>query len=282
MNEASLAQRSLRNFSLVLLVASVLTCWRWSMTGEYWFLVEIWFYPALASLLCVIALFVWPQIKLAWSSVLFWIMFLICIYANAVTTIFFSKSLIEFAPFGGFKVAAVMLAILAPQPILNGYLAISLCGLIPTILYYTLLEDYQFRFSIQEPGLTIVTVVVSLMVLIYRNRNIQTDRSYARLAAEKENLQELAHILLALRDLTNTPLQIVSLTACLLERRDIDSEKASQYLKSAVDKLTRVSQVLTQDERLERMALEPASFYDSSDPVDSLQKRLKAIQDKAQ
>jgi hypothetical protein len=279
MDERNLARNSARNFSFMVAAASILNFIRWSNVDSS--LAFMW----LASFGVTLSLGIVTSLKKSYltglSSLFFWTSFLISCYITAVTNIHLALDPKVLSPFAGFKLAALVIAVLAPVPVLNGYLAIIICGFLPVGLYYTVMSHAQSVISVQEPGLTFVTATISLMVLAYRNRSLQVERSYAKLMAEKENLRELSHVFLALRDMTNTPLQIITLTADLLETQKISPEKAAKHLKSAVGKLNHVAEILAEYQSGETSELNENSMYDSSDPATSFKDRLQFLKSKS-
>lgn len=276
--DLKLERNSVRYFIYVVAISSAFNMARW--VGLDTNSILLWSIPFFSAVISIFFLKDSQKNSTAKNSFIFWINYISVTYVIGHANYFLATSDIGFSPFGGFKIEAFAIALIAPYPMLNGYLSILGCALVPTIMYYTILADYQSRMTIQEPGLTVVTVVVCLLVYMYRHRGLKIERELSKIKTEKENLEELAKIFLSLRDLTNTPIQNLMLVSTLLIENKINSERAAKYLNVSTQQLSLISQILSEFRLADRSLEEFRSIYAQSDPLQYLKGRIVDLQKK--
>lgn len=277
-NDLKLQKNSTRSIVYVIAISSAFNMARWIGLDSKSIL--LWSFPFFSALISLFFLHKSQQTSSFKSSLIFWTNYLVVTYVIGHVNYFLASSDIGFSPFGGFKLAAFAIALIAPYPLLNGYLSLLGCAIMPTIMYYTILSDYHSRMTVQEPGLTVVTAVVCFLVYMYRHRGLKIERELSKLKTDKENLEELAKIFLSLRDLTNTPIQNLMLVSTLLIEDKINSERAAKYLNVSTQQLSLISQILSEFRLADRSLEEFRSIYTQSDPLQYLKGRILELQKK--
>jgi len=276
--DLKLEQNSIRYFVYVVAISSAINVARWIGLNSTSIL--LWSVPLICSLISIYFIRAKNKTSSFQNSFIFWINYLAITYIIGHANYVLASSNIGFIPFGGFKLEAVAIALIAPYPLLNGYLSILGCALVPAVMYYTVLADFQSRMTVQEPWLTVVAVVICFMVYIFRHRGLTVERELSKIKTEKENLEELAKIFLSLRDLTNTPIQNLMLVSTLLLENKINAERAAKYLNVSTQQLSLISEILSEFRLAERSLEEFRSIYTQSDPLMFLRGRIGDLQKK--
>lgn len=266
-------------FALILAVASLLNFLRWRSFDP---VMDISWASSFGFFVFMgLCLYLVKKPNAILNSALFWLGFAVAAAGIAVANRILVERLDNFTPYGGFKLMAMGIAIVAPFPYRNGFIAIFLCALIPVLMHVTVLKPLQSKIPLPEPGIAVVACVVALCGLVFRLRGIKIERENARLRAEKENLNEFSRILLVLRDLTNTPLQVIELTTQLMKSGQISPEEAAEHLHVSVEKLTLISDLLSKHQFGDIPETQMNKLYDTNDPMVFLQKRLNQLKSKA-
>jgi hypothetical protein len=198
--------------------------------------------------------------------------FLTIIASTLVTITLNSHQLAQvgrpFLPLLGHKAALLLIGILAPGRWL-GWLsiaAITMGGLLQTTMFPS-----EARLLAGEPLLTCVIAAVAGGLLVVRMRARAAERALAVSLAEATAAERLATIFLAIRDLSNTPLQTLELATRLLELRGEADADLVVRMKHSVDQLKRLKEVLiAEEERLPAGLRHLAGF----DPWQELARRL--------
>lgn len=273
-----LAHKSAQNFNTVLVVASIANLLRWEFADPS--LKWPWAHILIPCSIISMILFFRKKKSVAVSLLLFWLSFSMAVYAIALTNIQLAQSLPIFSAFAGFKLMAIAVALIAPSPCRSGYVAISACAIVPILMFYTVLEPFHQKISVQEPALTVITIIIAAMILYYKNQSILIARNNIRLAAEKEILEKLAHTFLVMQDMTNTPLHIINLTAELLKAHNIDPEKAARYLEDSLKKLRQVGELVSEYNKDQYPKAEYQSLYRVTDPLEDFRKQLSELKNR--
>jgi hypothetical protein len=133
----------------------------------------------------------------------------------------FAASGRPWVPFQEDKLGMVTVAMLAPElwvgiVSIAGYAAAS-------FLEFALFGDLlRSHIALGEPWATIAIGTFSMFLLVYRVRRHALERDIARAHAQVEVTGQLAVVLLAVRDLANTPLQTIAFAAAAARERHSD------------------------------------------------------------
>lgn len=278
-DELDRARNSVIYFSLMMTLVSSINFLRWRSFDPA--MDRTWILSLVAFSFMSWMIYIVKNNRVWLCSMIFWFGFCVAVADIAEANIILLERLDNFTPFGGFKLLAMGLAILAPYPYVNGFIAIGLCALVPIVLQFTLSAGLQSKIPLPEPGITVVASIVALGGLLYRLKGIKIERENARFRAEKESLDEFAHILLVLRDLTNTPLQVIGLTTELMQSGRLNTTEAAERLHDSVNKLALISQLLSKYQFGDIPESQMKKLYDTHDPIVFLQKRLDDLKSKS-
>ena len=150
---------------------------------------------------------------------------------------------LDFEPLVRQRYIFIIVALLAPPPVWMG----------TTILIAILAEalgEYWFgglsqrRLFEHEPWLTIAMAVLAVVVLVIRVRSIARERVLLQRVAELSHEARMTQMTLAVRDLTNSPLQILWLQVELLERSVPGAGRFVVPMKRAIVRLAELNRTL--------------------------------------
>jgi hypothetical protein len=242
-NLGGMAWETTRHYAVTYLVGLLIAIVGWTVLGG----LQVWeWYICAAICLAVVALSgvvksmpprFWAWLFVGMSGAIL----LACIYNSYLMAQVGGRFL---APLIGFKLMAMAMAVAPPRPTWTGYTVIGLCGLLPVLFLVFLPGALRPGISVLEPWHTLLYTVIAAFLLRQRLKAIELEKSLATVQAQKHAMDELAQIMLALRDLTNTPLQAIDLTAALLEKGHLSSEAAAAHLQAAIAKLRDLSHTL--------------------------------------
>jgi hypothetical protein len=212
----------------------------------------------------------------AWTNgILFVAAPAVILLANALTNLDLAKAGAHFEAFEAFKIAPLAVAIIAPSPVWAGYLVIALGAFGPLIFYGIHAADLRIALPTQEPWFSPIYASVAWLALRHRLKGIELEKALARTKVARRALEDLATVFLALRDLTNTPLQQIEITAALLETKKLSAPEGALQLRRSLARLKELSSILTTYEsEVDRMAL-----GNSFDAAKTIQERLASARD---
>jgi hypothetical protein len=201
-------------------------------------------------------------------SVVFLLNVLTVLFALRFTNTAYAESGRPWVPFQANKLGMVTVALLAPElwvgiASIVGYIGSALVQML------TFSEAARARFALGEPWATIVIGVFSAVLLGYRIRHIALERNLARANAEVVTTQKFARVLLAVRDLSNTPLQTITLAAETARSRHADLEPVMALVDRSLEKLRHLDTRLREHEA----ELEWTSDEEAFDPLKALEPR---------
>jgi hypothetical protein len=169
-------------------------------------------------------------------------------------------------PFIGYKLYALSVALMAPPSLWLGLGSILACALLPLAEYAGWPAAVRAEIPTPEPATTLLYAIASVGLLFHRRQQMRIHREVVRAQAKTASLELMARKFLAVRDLTNSPLQSVELTVALLKTRHPESQAQLERLERQLARLRQLSVVLSQYEP-QRWAPEDGSF----DPLEVLQ-----------
>jgi hypothetical protein len=167
-------------------------------------------------------------------------------------------------PFDAHKLGALTVALLAPPSLWVGLLAIAGFTVMPLVELHAWEPEVRARLS-AAPWATVAYGAFACAVYALQMRRYALLRRAARAEAEAAALERFARMVLAVRDLANTPLQTVELTAALLRRRGEPDAKLLDRVLRACDRLVAVGRVL------DRYALDPSRWRRDEESFDPKQ-----------
>ena len=151
-------------------------------------------------------------------------------------------------PFQGAKVAALVIALFAPEvPWLQVTSVVAIIGE-SVVQYASFSAEIRARLAMDEPISTFVYAGLALMLFFYRYRRYEVARQAARVRAEAASLQRLAQSFLAVRDLTNTPLQTLQLSVETIGRHHPELAAEVARMKRSLARLAELERLLASHE----------------------------------
>jgi hypothetical protein len=140
-------------------------------------------------------------------------------------------------PFQSHKLGVLVIALIAPTPSWVGAAWIVAFTLASATQYLAFPLEVRAHLATGEPWASLAFGAFAAVILVYRVRLLQVERTAARAQAEAESLKRLASIGLAVRDLSNTPLQTLRLSAALLRRRHPEEAARLDQIDRAIERL---------------------------------------------
>ncbi len=183
--------------------------------------------------------------------------------ASIATTLFVvNQQLAEraphWAPFQPNKLGALVVALLAPEAWV-GVVSIAAYVVPALVQLASFSPAVRARLAVGEPWATIAFGVFGLALLAYHLRRIDIERRMTASHADALAKERMARSLLAIRDLSNTPLQTIELSLALLRVGGGASEKtrasAFERVERALHRLRDLNRLLS--ERVEQMSWSP-------------------------
>ncbi len=148
-----------------------------------------------------------------------------------------AESGLPWVPFRPHKLGAMAVALLAPPMIWVGVATIIGFAGAATIQYLLFDPAIRERLPFGDPLSTVMFGAFALVLLFYRHRADKVEREVVRAHAEAESYQRHARAILAIRDLSNTPLQTLTNLIPLL-RLHPQLDETTDHLERAVARLT--------------------------------------------
>jgi hypothetical protein len=149
----------------------------------------------------------------------------------------------ELPPFQSHKLAILTIAVLAPERWV-GLLCILAYTLLPIVQFSRFPAAERARIDASEPLVLLVYGLVGAALLLYRWRGLATERELVRAQAEVAEARRTARLLLAVRDLSNTPLQVLTFGVAAARERSPGLEDLLDRLDRALDRLRELQRPL--------------------------------------
>jgi hypothetical protein len=146
-------------------------------------------------------------------------------------------------PFQANKLGALAAGVLAPD-LATGIVGIGgFVGMV-VLRYATLTAVQQQRLPIAEPWTIFMYAIFAVAMLAYRVHSVSLARRMLRIRTESIATQRLARTFLALRDLTNTPLQTLEFAAHVVRARCPEVAPVLDRMDRSIDRLCRLNRAL--------------------------------------
>jgi hypothetical protein len=207
------------------------------------------------------------------AAVVMWMPFLASLWLSEETAALTGQLGQVWQPFVGHKIIFFVTAAMFPRPAWVGALMLVAFGLHATVLWFHLdLGAPTANMPVDEPWATIGYLGIAWFLFGYRIHHGRTEAELARVRAEARVLEMSADAFLVVRDLANTPLQVLELAIALLRRRHPDEDvildsasRALVRLRALRDQLpvSRVTSASPDPDALRRLRMAAAG-----DPAD--------------
>jgi hypothetical protein len=169
----------------------------------------------------------------------------------------------RWTPFEVEKLGALTIALLAPPRAWVGLLAIAETTAVPLVEYMTWGPAVRARLPAAAPWIITAYGVFAFLLYGHQLRRQASERRAASAHAEALALERVARLVLSMRDLANTPLQIIELTVALLRKRQAHEPLVAR-LERAAERLVAIGQAL-ESERLDLLGDDGAAPAHSMD-----------------
>jgi hypothetical protein len=186
-----------------------------------------------------------PSVRL--GSILYLVNASAVVTALSFTSRAYAESGRPWIPFQADKLGMLTSALLAPEAWV-AVLSIAAHAGSCLIRLATFSEAARSRMVIGEPSATLVIATFAFVLLAYRQKTLALEREIARAHAEVTTTQALMKLLLAVRDLANSPLQIIAFAAMTTRQRHPDLEPMMRLVDRALDRLRELDERLRQHE----------------------------------
>ena len=149
-----------------------------------------------------------------------------------------AESGINWVPFRAHQLGALAIALLAPPVWTVGVVAIIAMIGAAVIQFMLFGPEIREHLPYGDPWSTIIFGGFAMGLLFYRVRADRIEREAVRTQAEAESYQRFARAMIAVRDLSNTPLQTLVNIITLLRQRGPELGETADRLERAVIRLT--------------------------------------------
>ena len=190
-----------------------------------------------------------PRLKAKYCVILNAFMALCVLLPSSQTAMVAAQNNLPISYFGTYKVMAVIVALLAPFPHYAGYILLSFCLLIPPIQVLLFSPEIIHASAHYEPWITMCYALVAFLVLHHRISTLKLHANLIESQTKEKSLRDFADVAMALRDLTNTPLQSLDLLTDLLREEKISQKQASELLSRTTYRLRDLMQVLSEQQK---------------------------------
>jgi len=205
---------------------------------------------ALVALVLLIVLFIrrkTPSVQ--WASVLYIVNTVSVATVLLLTNPQFAQLEKNWTPFQATKLGFLVAGMVAPGfwVGLMSILGHFFTALVQFELFFS--PEIKARVAPAEPWPMLAFALAGVFVLVYRFRRAELEQEIARIQAQNFAIKQLAHAFLNIRDLMNTPLQVIELSIALLGRADDPNKLLIDRIDRSVQTLKEINFVLVQDEK---------------------------------
>jgi len=187
--------------------------------------------------------------SLLWASVVYSLNNASVITALLWTNLQFADLERNWVPFQASKLGCLVAAILAPEfgVGLLSILAYSLSALLQFEFFFP--TELKARVAAAEPWPILAFGLAGVLALIYRFRHALLEQEVARIQAQNFAIRELANAFLNIRDLMNTPLQVIEISVNMLRNSNETPPAVLDRIDRSVQGLRKINALLVQHEK---------------------------------
>jgi len=182
-----------------------------------------------------------------------------------LTNIAYAHSGRIWVPFEANKLGMITVAMIAPE-LWVGLVGIAAYAGAVYVQMATIDAASRTHFALAEPWATTVIALFSTVFLFHHLRRTALERELARVKAEAAAMQRAARFVVAVRDLSNTPLQTIALATALAKDRHPDLEPILARVERSLTRLSELDQLLREEERRAHWTRDQESF-DAADTL---------------
>jgi hypothetical protein len=188
-----------------------------------------------------------PSVR--WASVIYLINVASVIAALLLTNLQFAVSERNWVPFQAMKLGCLIAAMVAPG-FWVGLISI-LAYFISAFLQLEIFFPPQVKAQVAsaEPWPMLAFTLAGVLALAYRFRRAQLEQEIARIQAQSFAIKRLAGAFLNIRDLMNTPLQVIEFSIDLLRKSNDPNKPVIDRIDHSMQQLREINSVLIQHEK---------------------------------
>jgi hypothetical protein len=204
---------------------------------------------AFVALLLLMVLFIWrktPSVKAA--SIIYLVNTASVVTVLLLTNLQFAVSERNWEPFQAAKLGCLISAMVAPGfwVGLVSILAFSLTAVLQFEVFFP--PEIKAQVAAAEPWPMLAFALAGVLALVYRFRGAQLQQELARIEAQDFAIKRLAQAFLNIRDLMNTPLQVIELSIDLLRKSNDPNKRIIDRIDRSMERLREINSVLIQHE----------------------------------
>src|SRR5262249_40974082 len=205
---------------------------------------------AFVALMLLIVLFIrrkTPSVRSA--SVIYLINTASVVTVLLLTNMQFAESERNWVPFEATKLGCLISALVAPG-FWVGLVSI-LAYFFSAFLQFEIFFPREIRTQVAdaEPWPLLAFALAGVVALVYRFRRAQLEQEIAQIEAQSFAIQRLANAFLNIRDLINTPLQVIELSIDLLRKSNHANKPVIDRIDHSMQMLREINSVLVQHEK---------------------------------
>jgi hypothetical protein len=150
---------------------------------------------------------------------------------------------VTFQTFTGFKLMAIVGALILPADLVIAIPSLVVGAVLPAIEWATWPAEWRAHSILSEPLGTVFIGLFAIVLYAHRVRGQVLQRRLYDSESKRVIIQEVARIALAMKDLSNTPLQTLTAGLAVLRGRDGATEQVDR-LQRAVSQLSELNHLL--------------------------------------
>jgi hypothetical protein len=154
----------------------------------------------------------------------------------------------NWVPFQATKLGCLVAAMVAPGFWVG--LASVMAYVLSAVVQFEIFFPAEIRAqSPAEPWPILAFGLAGVLALIYRFRRAQLEQDVARIQAQNFAIRQLAEAFLSIRDLMNTPLQVIELSVDLLRKSNDPNKPTIDRIEHSMQRLRELNSLLVQHEK---------------------------------
>jgi hypothetical protein len=162
------------------------------------------------------------------------------------TNSFYARGFAQWVPFQAASLACFLAGLVAPSFLMGAISILMIAG--SSIVQFNMFSAELKSAALLEPWGTVAFAIIGIFALIYRFKQAELDKEVRRSRIRAELTKQLAHSMLGVRDLMNTPLQNLEFSASLLKDKKNDVKEIAECISRAVQGLKTLNKTLNEFE----------------------------------
>ena len=181
------------------------------------------------------------------ANIVFLVDVLVIVGALWLTNPYYAESGRPWVPFQANKLGMFTVSLLAADVWL-GLLSIAIYAGASVVQMQTFSEAALARFAIGEPMASIAIGAFAAVLLVYRMKRLNLERELVRAHTEEKSLAAFSKTMLAIRDLSNTPLQTIAFASAAARIEYPEATPALDRIDAALAEVKAIGERLRQYE----------------------------------